>query len=402
MRIRSGWTRPVTQRPYFGSASTTVWPAGDDAAGLGDLSARPNTSETIVLRHLARESRDGQREHHLAAHGETSDIAFTAATAPHVTGSSTTGGKKVHGLDDRQIGGETVDRASSAASRPTSRSAGGVPAGWHAAPPGDLQEPSWTLSRRRRVRRQSTSVWVCSVIGRYWTRVPGAAIPRSRRTPGRAASGSGRGGSPGREARDAQVLSFRHARSRARHSSSTARLEMIEMPTPERTACLDRLGRAHLADDPERVRSDVRLASACSSASREPDPCSRTNMGSRRRSASVHALLPTGPAWMCRPTTRTTRRARETLADLRREPMIFREQGSGRGALEHALGEANVDLPRSGSSARIGLGPRRSSSRTLRSWHLDHLQTGGRDELLGPTPRVPGSSGPERSRALYL
>ena len=33
------------------------------------------------------------------------------------------------------------------------------------------------------------------------------------------------------------------------------------------------------------------------------------------------------------------------LADLRREPMIVREQGSGsREALEHALGEANVDL----------------------------------------------------------
>src|SRR5437899_5417591 len=34
-----------------------------------------------------------------------------------------------------------------------------------------------------------------------------------------------------------------------------------------------------------------------------------------------------------------------TLADLRREPMIVREQGSGsREALEHALGEANADL----------------------------------------------------------
>jgi DNA-binding transcriptional LysR family regulator len=34
-----------------------------------------------------------------------------------------------------------------------------------------------------------------------------------------------------------------------------------------------------------------------------------------------------------------------TLADLRKEPMIVREQGSGsREALEHALGEANADL----------------------------------------------------------
>src|SRR5207249_9943877 len=34
-----------------------------------------------------------------------------------------------------------------------------------------------------------------------------------------------------------------------------------------------------------------------------------------------------------------------TLADLKREPLIVREQGSGsREALEHALGEANVDL----------------------------------------------------------
>src|SRR5207247_7073866 len=37
MRMRSAWTRPVTQRPYLGSASTTVCPPRDHAARLRDL-----------------------------------------------------------------------------------------------------------------------------------------------------------------------------------------------------------------------------------------------------------------------------------------------------------------------------------------------------------------------------
>src|SRR5437899_50976 len=48
-------------------------------------------------------------------------------------------------------------------------------------------------------------------------------------------------------------------------------------------------------------------------------------------------VLPADPPWAGRKGV--------TLADLRREPMIVREQGSGsREALEHALGQANADL----------------------------------------------------------
>src|SRR5262245_53748643 len=59
----------------------------------------------------------------------TSDIALTAATAPQVHGSSTTGGKKSTVSTIARSGARRYTAASSAAPRPTSRSAGGGPAG---------------------------------------------------------------------------------------------------------------------------------------------------------------------------------------------------------------------------------------------------------------------------------
>ena len=41
VRMRSGWIVPVTQRPYFGSASVTVWPPAMTAPASATLSAPP-------------------------------------------------------------------------------------------------------------------------------------------------------------------------------------------------------------------------------------------------------------------------------------------------------------------------------------------------------------------------
>ena len=47
---RSGWTRPVTQRPYLGSLSTTVWPPAMTPPASATFSAPPRkTSATMAL-----------------------------------------------------------------------------------------------------------------------------------------------------------------------------------------------------------------------------------------------------------------------------------------------------------------------------------------------------------------
>ena len=95
MRMRSGCTRPVTQSPYLGSASTTVWPPAMTPPASATFSAPPrNTSVMIFLSKSRGNPATASANSTSPPIAYTSDMALTAATAPHVHASSTTGGKK--------------------------------------------------------------------------------------------------------------------------------------------------------------------------------------------------------------------------------------------------------------------------------------------------------------------
>ena len=54
MRMRLGWTLPVTARPYLGSASTTVWPPAMTPPASSTLSAPPLNTAAITSFGISR------------------------------------------------------------------------------------------------------------------------------------------------------------------------------------------------------------------------------------------------------------------------------------------------------------------------------------------------------------
>ena len=95
MSTRSGWTRPVTHSPYFGSLSMTVWPPAMTPPASATFSAPPRkTSATMLLSISRGKPATASANSTSPPIAYTSDMALAAATAPHVHGSSTTGGKK--------------------------------------------------------------------------------------------------------------------------------------------------------------------------------------------------------------------------------------------------------------------------------------------------------------------
>ena len=54
MRIRAGWARPVTQSPYFGSASTTVCPPAITPPASATLSRPPRNTAAMIVFDISR------------------------------------------------------------------------------------------------------------------------------------------------------------------------------------------------------------------------------------------------------------------------------------------------------------------------------------------------------------
>ncbi len=91
----SGCTIPSTDKPYFGSSSSTVWPPTSRHSASFILSAPPR--RISVSTHGSRQL--GKQTIFMAVSGTppiayTSDKEFAAAIAPKVYGSSTMGVKK--------------------------------------------------------------------------------------------------------------------------------------------------------------------------------------------------------------------------------------------------------------------------------------------------------------------
>ena len=107
----SGWTVPTTARPYFGSSSRIVCPPARTAPASGTLAA----AASKIARTVSSGSSSGNAATESARSGlppiaKTSLRAFAAATAPNSAGSSTIGGKKSDGEDQRPLVVELVDR----------------------------------------------------------------------------------------------------------------------------------------------------------------------------------------------------------------------------------------------------------------------------------------------------
>ena len=86
-------------------------PTRDHAPRLGDLVATPAKHlRDDGLRHLARKPRDGEREHDLAAHRVDVRHRVDRGHSTPRPGVIHDRREKVDGLDDRQIGSETIHR----------------------------------------------------------------------------------------------------------------------------------------------------------------------------------------------------------------------------------------------------------------------------------------------------
>ena len=53
-RMRSGWTRPVTHSPYFGSLSTTVWPPAMTPPASATFSLPPRKTSAMIAFDISR------------------------------------------------------------------------------------------------------------------------------------------------------------------------------------------------------------------------------------------------------------------------------------------------------------------------------------------------------------
>ena len=92
-------------------------------------------------------------------------------------------------------------------------------------------------------------------------------------------------------ARDLEIAKRRHETSPLRHSSSTARTEITDTPTPALTACLMAWVEPISPTIRNAARSRPAWASADSSAARVPDPRSRSSNGSRAEIGEPDFLL---------------------------------------------------------------------------------------------------------------
>ena len=108
--IRSGWTRPVTARPYFGSLSVDRVAAGDDTAGLGHLvRAALKDAGHRFAREVPREARHVQGQEDSAPHGV--DVAHRVGGRDHPVEIRVVhdGREEVHRLDDRLLVVQSID-----------------------------------------------------------------------------------------------------------------------------------------------------------------------------------------------------------------------------------------------------------------------------------------------------
>src|SRR5438876_4547635 len=167
IRIRSGWTRPVTQRPYLGSLSTTVWPPAMTPPASTTLSLPPRNTSAMIAFDISRgKPATASANSTSPPIAKTSDMEFAAEIAPQVQGSSTTGGKKSTVSTIATSGVIRQTAASSAAPRPMSRSGCERPTGLSASStswrsPGAILDAQ-PAQLEYEVSR--TSVWVCSTI----------------------------------------------------------------------------------------------------------------------------------------------------------------------------------------------------------------------------------------------
>src|SRR2546425_8367571 len=89
MRMRSGWTRPVTQSPYLGSASTTVCPPAITPPASATFSLPPRKTSAMIALDISRGNPATARAKSTSPPmAKTSDIEFVAEIAPQVHGRS--------------------------------------------------------------------------------------------------------------------------------------------------------------------------------------------------------------------------------------------------------------------------------------------------------------------------
>ena len=106
----SGCMMPVTARPYFGSASYSVWPPAMTPPASATFSAPPRRiSPRIAGSSVLRERDDVQRHQHLAAHRV--DVAHRVGGGDRAVRVRVVddGREEVDGLDDREVVAQAVD-----------------------------------------------------------------------------------------------------------------------------------------------------------------------------------------------------------------------------------------------------------------------------------------------------
>ena len=83
MKMRFGWIRPVTARPYLGSASTTVWPPAMTPPASSTLSAPPLKTAAMMSLGISRGKPATLRANSTSPPmAYTSDMELAAAMAP--------------------------------------------------------------------------------------------------------------------------------------------------------------------------------------------------------------------------------------------------------------------------------------------------------------------------------
>ena len=92
-RMRSGWTAPMTARPYLGSGSRWCGRRRGRHHPRARSPRHPRRWPSSSRAAAPRGRRRCQREEDAPAHRETSLMALAAAMAPKVAGSSTSGGR---------------------------------------------------------------------------------------------------------------------------------------------------------------------------------------------------------------------------------------------------------------------------------------------------------------------
>ena len=108
---RSGWTRPVTARPYLGSLSTTVWPPAMTPPASATLSAPPWKIRAMASRgnSLGKPATFSAKQHS-TPHGVDVAHRVGGGHQPVDVRVVHDGREEVHGLDDRLLVVQPVHR----------------------------------------------------------------------------------------------------------------------------------------------------------------------------------------------------------------------------------------------------------------------------------------------------